>query len=177
MKQLIVLCLLVSGCGLSNKIGQTCGGAFERACLDLFGGEDDRDQNSNLAQLNARVQSLYSQLDFLVSLIPGLVTGPELTSVQNQISVLELDLQATIAQVAVLQGYSHVTQIIDPCGDAPGKVDEVLLRLSTGETLVSFSDNSSGLNTRFSVLSPGTYGTTDGTGCVFVLHGSGAVTW
>jgi hypothetical protein len=63
-----------------------------------------------------------------------------------------------------------VIDIIDPCGDHPTKQDEVILKLGSGKYLASFSDNANGLNTRFSTLSPGTYQTTDGTGCVFTLN-------
>ena len=60
-----------------------------------------------------------------------------------------------------------VVELIDPCGDKPGKFDEVFLRLANGMLVASFSDNQNGLNTRFSVLTPGSYQTTDGTGCFF----------
>lgn len=58
-------------------------------------------------------------------------------------------------------------EIIDPCGDAPGIHDEVLVRLPDGSLLVSMSDQVSGKNTRFVVLGPGDYQTTDGSSCVF----------
>lgn len=69
------------------------------------------------------------------------------------------------------------TELVDPCGDTPGKTDEVLLRLANGQLLVSFSDNAAGLNTRFAVLSPGTYMTTDGTLCLFTVQNDGTVVW
>lgn len=75
---------------------------------------------------------------------------------------------------AALPPYS-VVSILDPCGDAPGIVDEVLLKLANGQVLVSFSDNSSGKNTRFSILSPGTFITTDGSSCVFTLDAHGDI--
>ena len=62
-----------------------------------------------------------------------------------------------------------IVEIIDPCGDAPGKYDEVILKLANGQYLASFSDNASGLNTRFGILPTGTYQTTDGTGCTFSI--------
>lgn len=67
--------------------------------------------------------------------------------------------------------------LIDPCGDNPTKTDEVLLQLASGELLVSFSDNSSGKNTRFAILSPGNYQTTDGTSCAFSVDVNNDVTW
>ena len=67
--------------------------------------------------------------------------------------------------------------LLDPCGDAPGRYDEVFLKLSNGTILASFSDNVSGLNTRFSVLTPGTYQTTDGDNCVFTINALGQFTY
>lgn len=64
----------------------------------------------------------------------------------------------------------QVTEIIDPCGDDPYKYDEVILKLGNGKYLASFSDNASGLNTRFGLLPAGTYRTTDGTNCTFTLN-------
>jgi hypothetical protein len=63
--------------------------------------------------------------------------------------------------------------LLDPCGDAAGVVDEVLLKLSNGTVLASFSDNANGKNTRFGVLAAGTYQTTDNSGCTFSLDTGG----
>lgn len=68
------------------------------------------------------------------------------------------------------------TGLIDPCGDAPGRYDEVFIKLANGSLVASFSDNMSGQNTRFSVLTAGTYQTTDGDNCVFTLDASGNIT-
>jgi hypothetical protein len=67
--------------------------------------------------------------------------------------------------------------IINPCGDAPGIYDEVILKLPDGTLLASFSDNASGLNTRLSALVPGTFITSDGSTCIFTVHSNGTVTW
>jgi hypothetical protein len=64
-------------------------------------------------------------------------------------------------------GQAAVLEIIDPCGDAPGIHDEVILRLANGQLLASFSQNASGLNTRFSILTQGNYITSDGSNCHF----------
>ncbi len=60
-------------------------------------------------------------------------------------------------------------EIVDPCGDAPGVFDEVFIRLANGKLLASFSDNSNGQNTRFSILVAGNYMTTDGSHCYFTV--------
>lgn len=71
---------------------------------------------------------------------------------------------------------NSIATVIDPCGDHPTKHDEVILQLENGLLLASFSDNANGLNTRFSLLGNGTYGTTDGTSCTFTVS-SGVVSW
>ncbi len=59
--------------------------------------------------------------------------------------------------------------LVDPCGTAPGIHNEVFFRLENRSLVASFSDNASGANTRFALLSPGTYVTTDGDQCVFTI--------
>jgi hypothetical protein len=66
--------------------------------------------------------------------------------------------------------------ILNPCGDAPSIYDEVFLKLADGTVLASYSDNTSGMNTRFTKLIAGTYGTTDGDNCVFTIDASGNIT-
>lgn len=67
--------------------------------------------------------------------------------------------------------------IIDPCGNTNGIYDEVLIQFMNGTLLASFSDSASGLNTRFSVLGPGDYVTTDGSNCHFHVDSQNVVTW
>lgn len=62
-----------------------------------------------------------------------------------------------------------VVEIVDPCGDTDGIYDEVILKLGNGKYLSSFSDNATGLNTRFGILTPGSYVTTDGSNCLFTI--------
>lgn len=68
-----------------------------------------------------------------------------------------------------------VTEIVDPCGDSAGIYDEVFLRLSNGLLIASFSDNSNGTNTRFALLTPGSYVTTDGSHCYFTVTNQGSL--
>lgn len=67
--------------------------------------------------------------------------------------------------------------IIDPCGDTPGKYDEILIRLYNGMLIATISDNSNGLNTRLAIVPSGGWRTTDNTGCTFTVHSNGMVTW
>ena len=59
--------------------------------------------------------------------------------------------------------------IIDPCGDSAGIIDEIFIKMPSGQFIGSISDNSSGKNTRFSILMPGSYITKDGSKCHFTI--------
>ena len=69
-----------------------------------------------------------------------------------------------------------VVSVIDPCGDKSGVYDEVMLKLGNGSILASFSDNANGKNTRFSLLTPGSYVTTDGSMCFFTVNSNMDIT-
>ena len=73
-----------------------------------------------------------------------------------------------------LQGYQNIVAIYDPCGQQ-GLYNEVFLKLSSGHYLASFSDNTSGTNTRFVVLTDGSFATTDGTHCYFTMSNNGTI--
>lgn len=88
----------------------------------------------------------------------------------------EMNINNLVIQLAQLSGYTHIDEIIDPCGDTVGKYDEVLLRLSDGSIIASFSDSASGQNTRFALIPNGSYQTTDGTSCRFSVS-NGVVSW
>lgn len=68
------------------------------------------------------------------------------------------------------------TALVNPCGDAPSIIDEIFLKLANGMLIASMSDNANGQNTRFSVLTPGTYRTTDGDNCTFTVNNSNQIT-
>ena len=70
-----------------------------------------------------------------------------------------------------------IAGIVDPCSDAANIHDEVLLQLVNGALIASFSDNAAGLNTRFSLLTAGSYSTTDGSNCHFSVSNTNVVTW
>jgi hypothetical protein len=70
--------------------------------------------------------------------------------------------------------------IIQPCTASSSPWKEVLLCLPDGNILADFSDNASGLDTRLSLIPPGTYQDTDNSGCVFNVAASGSglsVSW
>lgn len=123
----------------------------------------------------ATIASLGAQLDVLNAEVDSL--NAENVTITNQQTTMETAVNNAIVQIAILQGYTHIVEALDVCGDSPGHIDEVLLRLSDGTLLASFSDNVNGLNTRFSIIPPGNYQTSDGTSCFFTVHNDGTVTW
>jgi len=116
-----------------------------------------QEEADTMASLAARVMTLESQIGTPTSGLQAMINS-------NTVQLLEL------------QSNHNVTSLIDPCGDGPG-YDEIFLRTSTGKIIASFSDSSSGTNTRFAELTAGgPYQTTDGTHCTFsVVMGSGGL--
>lgn len=103
----------------------------------------------------------------------------------NDDGVLQVsEIKSTSVTCNGLDGLPSVTvpnpfapiALIDPCGYTAGHYNEVFIKFSNGTILASFSDNANGQNTRFSVLVPGSYITTDGTGCKFTVDSSGNIT-
>ncbi len=71
-------------------------------------------------------------------------------------------------QDAPVTAFSFVKEIT-PCGAASSPWKEVLLCMTNGNVLASFSDSASGLNTRLSNITTGTYQDTDNSGCHFTV--------
>jgi chromosome segregation ATPase len=118
--------------------------------------------------LQTSVNNIYSVNSSQSSSIVALQTS--LSSSQTMVNNLS-------SQIVTLQNNVNISQVIDPCNDAPNKYDEVIFKMSNGTYVASFSDNASGLNTRFSILPVGQFSTTDGTGCVFRVNANGTLTW
>lgn len=125
--------------------------------------------NSALAALQVatgdQVQDLQTQVDAL---------NASVTALQGSLSTLQTQSNATLIQLATIQNYVNIVDVYDPCG-TQGSWNEVFLHTSDGRYIASFSDNSNGQNTRFTVLQDGSYVTTDGTHCYFTVSGGGTV--
>lgn len=100
-------------------------------------------------------------------LLSGLDTDHSLVLEASEITSSNTICNGTNGQNAPIQPFAPV-EVLDPCG-AQSTFDEVLLRLSNGNVLASFSQNASGLNTRFTLIPDGNFGTTDNTNCSFSL--------
>lgn len=172
---LVLLVFFMGGCGYISKDihdNQTKIAQLEQQVAEAQA-QLDR-QNYALSQHDAQIAALRASRDSILALIASLQTSNALTD--SEIADLQVTVQNLTVQIAVLEGYSNIATIIDPCGDAAGKVDEIILQLSNGQLLASFSDNSNGKNTRFSLLGDGSYATTDGSSCNFTVV-NGVVNW
>ena len=77
-------------------------------------------------------------------------------------------------------GADAVTKLIYPCGIGSATYKEVLVCLSTGELLGSFSDDAAGNETRLVIIPTGSYEDTDDSGCTFTVTaevGRSTVNW
>lgn len=89
----------------------------------------------------------------------------QITSLQASIAALQASANAQQAQITTLLTNENVVEFIDPCGDGPG-YDEVILKTSSGKYVAYFE---SGSNRFLSVLSQGSYQTTDAQACQFTI--------
>lgn len=148
--------------------------------VDGNAGADGLDGLNALVSISDKYSSDTGSSCFLVS------SGMDLDR-NNTLDLVEVtsaqELCDGLAGEQGIQGETGVTtvihdpiEIIDPCGNAAGIYDEVILELSEGIFIASFSDNSSGKNTRFSVLVDGNYVTTDGSNCHFSVS-NGQISW
>lgn len=120
----------------------------------------------------------------LIHLMPAALGGGLLCGAAGGVTLLtglDLDDSGTLeasevsASADICNGTSATVSsftpvaIIDPCGTAPGVHNEVFVRLQNGSLLASFSATEAGKDTRFSLLTPGNYMTTDGDACYFTI--------
>jgi hypothetical protein len=121
---------------------------------------------NDIALINSLIPTLANQVD--VDLLEARVD-----SLESQIGTPVTGLQSIVTQNTVeifqLQNNHNIAKVVDPCGNGLG-FDEVFLKTNKNKIIASFSDNASGLNTRFSEIPVGgPYNTTDGTGCSFTV--------
>lgn len=140
---------------------------------------------SDILSIDADIESLELLIEDLsqdvdgnstaIALLQSQITNhnSRLTSLEALVNSLQTTTNGLVADVAQLEGYENIVEVIDFCGDARG-FDEVGLRTSSNKILVYFEN---GGNRFLSVLTPGSYRTTDGSNCNFRVHGNMSVTW
>jgi hypothetical protein len=93
----------------------------------------------------------------------------------NQVTVGVDKLQSTFITCNGLVGKQGILSVInlrqDVCGQSSSNFSEVIIKLTDGRYLSSFSDNVYGDNTRFTILVKNiVYKTTDGNNCKFKIN-------
>lgn len=149
--------------------------------LTNFISQNEMQINSLQAQINSLQSDVQnnaqtiSTLNTTINNVQTLITNAQtdISNLQSQITQNTIDiLNLQIAN----QNTLSIIEVLDPCGDASNKIDEVLLRMSDGSIIASFSDNGSALTTRLSKVPPSntqTYNTTDNTACSFKVFATG----
>lgn len=177
---LLVLVSVLGACSLKDDVRR-----LENRVTDVESRLDELSQD--LANLDFLANSTVAQLQALESSVatfePNIQAfiNAQIAALQAQLATLESSQEDTVLELAVLQNYVNVSEFVDPCGNNPSRYDELLLRYYVPATqsyvlLASFSDNSSGKNTRLSELPQGTYQTTDGDNCTFTVGPNGTIT-
>lgn len=189
---LILLFLTTVGCGVAEDLNQNCGGDLKELCHNVFGGRKDRQQDEQIGQIDRRIVdlevelgSLEDRLQLLGSLIEqnelsleqiNYIVGSNATSFSELHAVVEemrAESNSLLLRIATLEGYTNIVEIHDLCGPKGSGVNEVLLKLSTGQYLASVSDHKNGKNTRLGLVKDGNWVTTDGTKCKFSVRNQG----
>jgi hypothetical protein len=176
----LTLLFVFSGCGVAEHMGRSCGGDLKELCYNIVGGRNDSREDDSIARLKDKVTSLENQIinaRYQLITINSALAGQSAVSagLTSTVTALNATVNSSLMQIAVLQGYNNIVSLKDPCGAQGNVWNEVFLKLSSGVYIASFSDNASGLNTRFTVLKDGSYVTTDQTNCFFTVSGNGTV--
>lgn len=165
-KLLFAVCLALTSCGSENRVDTITGVPGARGPAGVNG------HNTLMSVLNYAPGCSSGG----VTLIAGLDVNDSGTLEPTEISGSAEVCNGAVGQSATPSAFTPVG-LVDPCGTAPGIHNEIFIKLYNGTLISSFSDSSSGNNTRFAVLTAGTYQTTDGDNCVFTLNSSGAITY
>jgi len=136
----------------------------------------DNKQNERIDRLegdvdaiNGRIAAIQDQIEMNIAYMQILHEADQLSASQAQ--TLQATVNAQQATLLVLQGYENVKEYVDPCGNGPS-FDEVLMRTSSGKLVAHFS---SGALEFFTLLTPGSYVTTDSQACQFTVTNDGKV--
>lgn len=186
----LLLTATLSGCGIADTIAKDCGGHFKQLCQAVFGitPEEVDELSEEVDQIKLQIEALENQnstLLFEVSVLENIISivdtenTTSITQLSTQLTTIENEIAQNVTQIAILNGFQHIDSLVDPCGNAPTVFDEVFIKVYRPSTnsftlVASFSENSNGKNTRFSVLPVGgPYVTTDGDNCQFSVAQDG----
>lgn len=161
--------MLMAGCGLSQRVSERCGGSFKGLCQLFFG--YDKDLVEDVEANEETIEALHNLLNIARQQI--MILQDEVDANADDIDSAEANIHQMEARLAEIESNMLVTELIDPCGDHPNHFDEILIRLSDG-SLVAYFD-AGGPREFLTVLTPGSYRTTDRQQCRFSVNSQGEV--
>jgi hypothetical protein len=129
-----------------------------------------KDHEQRLKNLESVVSQGVSDMADIEAELANLAAGQTAlaTSLVSAQNTLQSQLNDAVSDIAVLKGYENIVEFYDPCGDGAG-YDEIILKTSSGKLIAYFEIGSKRFLT---VLTDGSYRTTDSQECVFtVLNG------
>lgn len=179
----LVLCtfavLATIGCAKNERITYYCGTQEGVTCDP----NKDSEQDKRLSELEKRLNELevafnsnvatVNALSALVSVLDANTYQAQIDSINSQISTLQGQTVVIQSQVTTLTVQENIVEFADPCGDDPGAFDEVILKTSSGKFVAYFE---SGGDRFLTILSNGSYRTTDNQRCNFTVNGS-TISW
>lgn len=163
--------LNLSGCGVAETLSKGCGGELDPVCDVVLGGDADRveqiaDNEAAIDELRVMLLNEILTLRNSVEILEH-TYGSEGSDVTVLIDMLQSNINTILTRLAVLEGYSHIVEFIDPCGDKPGHFDEVVMRTNDGQLLAYFDYQGREFLT---LLTDGWYTTTDRQRCLFQVR-------
>lgn len=168
MRFLMLTLLLTSGCAMQQDLAKSCHG--NTICTTFFGRpveERLEDHDAAIDRNSASIADLYAQVEYLKLRLNALSERLDVQGVN--LEYIQADMANTASDLQELQNQDSVVEMIDPCGDVNGEFDELLLRTRSGALVAYFE---SGSRRFLSSLQPGSYATTDNTGCSFSVNSS-----
>jgi hypothetical protein len=123
--------------------------------------EESKKADKHLSEEDKRLQK---QIDELLLSLTALYSS--VGDVQVDQDSLSQDVALNTLRLAELESQESIVEFIDPCGDYPGRFDEVLMVTSSGSYVAYFQ---SGGRRFLTVLPDGNYRTTDFQRCRFTI--------
>lgn len=141
---------------------------------------DSADKTLQIAQLNSLIYIIENTVNnnavFVTAALNDLTE--QINDLEASIAYEQTRINDLFGDMAELQLNDSIVEYVLPCGDRANAYDEALLKTKSGQLIAYFeSGNGQGNQSRFlTVLTPGSYVTTDGGHCYFTIDSSGQIT-
>lgn len=182
--KLLLLVLVMSSCGYQVPKDQCIGSGTECNKQEVIRGEKgetgeqgpagapgQRGSDGNTGAPGVDGEAGTDGADGSSCSATRVINGVEISCTDGTHAVVIDGAPGTDGEDAPPTAYS-VVEMLNPCG-TQSQFDEILLKTASGKWIAHFS---SGGNQFLTVITPGTYRTTDGTNCYFTLNNDGTIT-